>query len=144
MIDEAQFRTLMQVDRRRAQAGSVVDNNLSGQETIVGTNALLANGMVAKVAYAADKGNTLTVQDNSIHVPHGQYVLIDNGTFLTAVRAEAMRHWTAPRESIVFAEAPQNIDIPRLGPVYRFERTLLKANDTLVIQLSYQWEGDAK
>jgi hypothetical protein len=116
-----------------------VEANRRGQETIVGTEALIANDWTVTVVAAGDAGNTLDAKDNSIDLPHGAYILIDSGGYLTAVRAGQMQHWTEKTEpsSIEFVEAPQDISVPRVGQLVRLEKTLVKPTDSLVITATY-------
>lgn len=140
-IDEAQFRTLSELSSRRPASAGMVDENLRRQETIVGTAALLANGMVADVTFAADADNTLDVVGNSLKLEHQRYVLIDNGRYLTAVRADRMQHWTETPSFIPFAPVPQTIEVPRVGQRVKLEKTLVEPTDELVIRADYVWKG---
>ena len=142
VVDEAQFRTLMELDASRRAGGRAVAANPRGQETIVGTDALIANGMIVNPTFAGDRGNTLDINDNGIVLPHEQYVLIDNGAFVTVVRAGEMAHWTQRDEGVQFAEVPQDIEVPRVGALARFEKKLVKPGDDLVIRVTYLYEGD--
>ena len=86
MVDEAQFRTLMEVDARRRD--DRVDANERYQDTIVGTDALLANDWVGNVLQSSDADNTFDINGNPIRLSHEKYILIDNGRFLTALDAK--------------------------------------------------------
>jgi hypothetical protein len=144
VVDEAQLRTLMELDARNAMAGLFVPRNGRSQETIIGTDALIANGWVANESFAGDRFNRLNVNENLIDLPHEKYVLIDNGRFLTAVRAGQMQHWTEPAAWFQFAEAPQDIDCVRAGRMVKFEKTLVKPTDELFIGAEYSWKGGAR
>ena len=141
LVDEAQFRTLMQQDDRNALDGRKAAPNTRFQETIVGTDALLANGWVANLSYAGDRANRVDLNGNDIQLTHGKYVLIDNGGFLTAVRTGEMQHWTEQTAAVVFAEVPQDLDVPRAGQLVKFEKTLVKPNEDLVISATYSSKG---
>ncbi|MBL7134115.1 MAG: hypothetical protein ISS78_08455 [Phycisphaerae bacterium] len=142
VVDEAQFRTLMEVDARRRDGR--IDANERYQGTIVGTDALLANDWVGNVLQSSDADNTLDINGNPIRLSHEKYILIDNGRFLTAVRAGQMQHWTQKAEAVAFVRAPQTIDIPRVGELVKLEKTLVKPEDELVIRFNYQWKGAGK
>ncbi|KPJ51922.1 MAG: hypothetical protein AMS16_07135, partial [Planctomycetes bacterium DG_58] len=142
VIDEAQFRTLMEFSDANGDAD--VEANPSGQETIVGTDALIANGMMANPEFAADRWNRLNILDNPIKLSHEKYVLINNGSFLTAVRAGAMQHWTQKSAPVFFVRAPQHIDVPKVGRLVRFEKTLIEPKDDLVIRAKIYWKGGAR
>ncbi|NQT87656.1 hypothetical protein HQ560_12875, partial [bacterium] len=84
-VDEATFRTLVELDAKTGRR--VVSPSQRFQETIVGTDALVANDMTANVTFAADAGNTLNITNNPITLKHEDYILIDNNGYLTAVKA---------------------------------------------------------
>ncbi|HUU21114.1 MAG TPA: hypothetical protein VM389_01135, partial [Phycisphaerae bacterium] len=140
IIDEARFRALRDLERRRRTA-EAVPANPRFQETIVGTDALLANGMIANNPYAAERYNEFDINDNSIILPHDQYILISNGGFLTAMRAGAMQNWREQPEDVRFAEVPADFDVPAVGREARFERKLLQPTDPLFIKAEYAWKG---
>jgi len=141
-VDEATFRTLNELDAGNKRKVAAPNQRL--QETIIGTNALVANGMLANVAFGADVGNELNIADNPIKLQHEDYILIDNGGYLTAVKAGQMQHWTQAPAAVQFAEVPQDIDVPALGRLVRFEKTLVDPTDDLVIRAAYSWKGDTR
>jgi len=143
VIDEAQFRTLNSLAADNPILKSIAAAQ-RGQETIVGTDALLANEMVANASYAGDRDNTIDIADNPIRLPHEKYILIDNDDYLTAVRAGAMQHWQEKTRYVQFAEAPQSIDVPPVGRLAKFEKTLVKPTDRLVLKVEYDWKGVAR
>jgi hypothetical protein len=116
----------------------MVNENGRLQETIVGTGALLANGMVANLAFAGEKGNSLTVSSNDIALPHEKVLLVDSGGWLTAVKAGAMQHWTERLIPVTFPQVPQAIEPPRVGRLVKFEKRLLEPTDRMVIGLEYE------
>lgn len=140
VADEAQVRTLLELSQRNG--GNAALANLGGQETIIGTDALLANGMTANATFAADTGNTLNINDNPVSLPHDRYILISNGGYLTAVRAGAMQFWTEKPQEVKFAEVPQTLDLPRAGREVRFEKILVEPSDELVIRADYTRKGN--
>jgi hypothetical protein len=139
VVDEAQYRTLMQMGAARAKGTAPFDVASHKQDAIVGTDALLANHWRANVRFGGDAGNTLDINDNPIDLPHEKYILIDNDGYLTAVRAGAMQHWTeSPREERL-VEVPEEIDVPRVGQRIKLEKTLVKPTDPLVLRVEYTW-----
>lgn len=141
LADEGQVRTLLEQEaRRRADAQSVPANDRL-QETIVGTDALLANGMTLNESFAEDRGNWVDIRGNSIRLAHEKYVLIDNGGYLTVVRAGPMQHWTQAPADVRFPEVPQDIPLPHVGRLAKFEKTLVKPREELVIEFTYVWKG---
>ncbi len=142
VINEAQFRSLMELDAELTRRhGRPVAANERLQETIVGTDAFLSNSMVANITFAGDKGNTLDISSNTVNLAHEGYLLLYNGQHLTVVRAGAMQHWRETPTDAGFVEVPQNIEVPRVGQLFRFERTLLKPSDQMVLRVEYKWKG---
>ncbi|MBS3820767.1 MAG: hypothetical protein KGY81_03290 [Phycisphaerae bacterium] len=140
-VDEAQLRTLMDLELDlRGQSLAQYQQNF--QDTIIGTDAWLANSMTANPSRATAEGNVLTINDNPISLEHEQFVLIDNGGTLTAVAASKLARWDTPIAPIVVAASPQTIDIPRIGRVIRFEKKLINPQDRLVLEIRYEPKGD--
>ena len=144
VIDDAQFRTIMELEARRGGAAGHVPSNQRIQETIVGTDVLLANGMIANDSFAGDLGNTMDINGNAIDLPHEKYILISNGSYLTVMRAGQMQHWTEPIADVRFAEVPQTIDVPQVGRLVKFEKKLIQPADKLFIRASYVWKGESQ
>jgi len=152
VIDAAQFRTLRQMEARRGPAfqaaGVAAPSNLllGGQATVIGTEALLANGMTVNPTFGGDLYNGMDVRGNPIRLEHERYILIDNndGT-LTAVKAGAMRHWAdVSARGAGLAAAPQEFEVPRVGRLVRLEKALLDAGEDLTIHATCTWKGDGK
>lgn len=133
--DQAQVRTLMEQESRGTAGPDAVAANDRLQETIVGTDALLANGMRLNAAFAEDRSNTVDIGGNALGLPHDKYVLIDNGGYLTAVRMGPMQHWTEPPADVRFPDVPQEIQLPHVGRLEKFEKTLVKPGEQLSISL---------
>ena len=140
VVDEAQLRTLRDMEARRSGRGRRVEANPRFQETIVSTDALLASGQTANVAFAGDRGNTIDIAGNPVRLAHEKYVLIDNDGYLTAVQAGEMQHWTQQAKPVEFAEVPQELDVPRVGRLVKLEKTLIKPTDELTIHATYTWK----
>jgi len=143
VVDEAQLRAVRELAARQGAAAAAVAPNDRWQETIVGTDALLANGGVANLAFAADTRNTLDLNGNTVVLPHEKYVLIDNGGYLTAVKAGEMQFWRQrPKvEAVQFADVPQEIEVPAVGHLVKFEKTLIEPADELVIGAEYEFRS---
>lgn len=142
VIDEAQFRSLMELDAANtSRYGRAVAPNARMQETIVGTDALLANEWIANPSFAGDRANYLYIGGNDIPLAHDSYLLIDNGRFLTAVRTSPMQDWRETPADVEFVQVPQNIEVPRVGQLVRSEKTLLEPSDRMIIRAEYTWKG---
>ena len=145
-VDEAQLRTLRQLAGRQDEPASAVAANPRLQNTIVGTEALLAGGQRAYVARALEGSNTFDIAGNPIDLSHEKYILLDAGGYVTAAKASQMQHWTqqVSKEDVGFADVPQELDVPRVGNLVRFEKTLIRPADRLTIRAEYTWKGAVK
>ena len=145
VINEGQLRGLMDVEQRHAgaAAGSGLVRD-AYQETVVGTDARLANSGVANVSRAADDANTFFYNGNTVQVTHDDYLVVDNGGYLTAVKSGRMQHWTVEAAPVRFPGVPAAVVVPAVGHTVKFEKTLLDASDTLELVADYTWEGDER
>ena len=80
----------------------------------------------------------------NVPVGHDDYLLIDNGSYLTAVKSGQMRHWSAEVEAVRFPGVPAIVMVPVVGRTVKFEKTLLDAGDTLELVADYTWQGEGK
>ena len=147
VIDAAQFRTLMEIDAQAAAGPSRMDANGIDQDAIVGTDARIANGWVANVAFADEDANTIDINDNPVALLHGKIILIDNGRYLTAVKAGRMQYWTEAaerQEALSLVDVPQDIEVPPAGRLLKFEKSLVQPDEPLVIGLEYAWKGGGR
>jgi len=48
------------------------------------------------------------------------------------------------QEDVGFADVPQELDLPRVGELVKFEKTLIRPADRLTIRADYTWKGAAK
>ena len=137
VVDEAQLKTLLELDAAKKRGR--VAANPNAQETIVGTDAWLPNSMRANVRFAGDTGNTLDINGNPIQLAHQSYILINNGSYLTAVQANPMQHWTEAMNPLPFAVTAPEIEVPRVGRLVKFEKALVEPGDELVLRASYRY-----
>ncbi len=145
VINEGQLMGLLDVEQRRHETSSAATPARNAyQEAVVGTEALLANGQVVAVERAADAGNTLGYNGNSFQVAHDDYVVVDNGTYLTAVKSGRMQHWTTEAAPVRFPGVPAAVVVPAVGHTVKFEKTLLDASDALELAVDYTWEGEER
>jgi hypothetical protein len=145
VINEGQLLGLLDIEQRRAAPGAppFLTQEVH-QEAVVGTQAVLANGGQVTIARAADDWNSLDYNGNDVRVAHDDYLLLDNGTYLTAVKSGRMQHWSAEVEPVRFPGVPAVVMVPAVGRTVKFEKTLLDAGDALDLVTDYSWEGDAK
>lgn len=137
IIDEAQYRALVEIEGLRPSLPNA-NPNRTLQETIVGTRAHLANRDSLNVVLTAESANGMEIAGNTIPLPHDSYMVISNGDTLTIVKAGAAQHWTDAPADIGLAEVPQNIDVPRIGQLFRLEKTLLEPSDSTIIRIDYR------
>jgi hypothetical protein len=145
VINEGQLLSLMDIEQRmpighRAAAprGEV------RQDAVVGTPAVLANGGMVSIAQAADNANTLSYNGNTLRVAHDDYLLVDNGRYLTAVKTGRMQHWATETPPVRFPGVPAAVTVPVVGRTVKFEKTLLDPGDSLELVAEYTWQGEEK
>jgi hypothetical protein len=141
VVDEGLYRTLSEIAGRMGGARTIVEN-LRRANTIVGTDAELSNRMLGNVAYAGDFFNMVDVAGNPIRLPHEQYLLLADDGYITVVRTGRMQHISEAPAAVTFADAPQEIPIPRTGAEIKLEKTLIQPTDNLDIVIQYHWKGD--
>jgi autotransporter-associated beta strand protein len=145
VINEGQLLSLMDIEQRmpighRAAAprGEV------RQDAVVGTPAVLANGGLVSIDQAADDANTLSYNGNTLRVAHDDYLLVDNGGYLTAVKTGRMQHWATEAPPVRFPGVPAAVTVPVVGRTVKFEKTLLDPGDSLELVAEYTWQGEEK
>jgi hypothetical protein len=145
VLDEGQLLSLMDIEQRVSNdAKAVAPQGDVRQDTVVGTPAFLPNGAVVSIARALDVGNTYSYIGNDVTVGHDDYLVVNNGGYLTAVKSARMRHWTAESEPVRFPGVPAAVTVPVVGRTVKFEKTLVDASDTLELVVDYSWQGDEK
>jgi hypothetical protein len=144
MINEGQLLALLDLEQRAANAGVSAGTNEIRLDAVVGTGALVANGGVIEIARAADKANTLAYNGNTLQVALDDYLVINNGAYLTAVKTGRMQHWSAEAEPVRFPGVPAAVVVPAVGYTVKFEKTLLDTSDALELVTDYTWEGERK
>jgi hypothetical protein len=144
VVDEGALLNLMDLEQRDNSAPPPGAARDVYQDAVVGTQALLANGAVLDLARAGDQGNTLTYNGNDIQVVHDDYLLVDNGSYVTAVKAGEMRHWAAEAEPVKFPGVPAAVVVPAVGRTVKFEKTLLEPEDVVELVTEYTWEGEQR
>jgi tetratricopeptide (TPR) repeat protein len=144
MANEGQLLALLDLEQRAANTGVAAGTNEVRLDAVVGTSALVANGGVVEIARAADKANTLAYNGNTLEVPLDDYLVINNGRYLTAVKTGRMQHWSAEAEPVRFPGVPAAVVVPAVGYTVKFEKTLLDTSDTLELVTDYTWEGEKR
>jgi autotransporter-associated beta strand protein len=145
VANEGQLLSLLDVEQRQ-----VAQETLAGlrrearQDAIVGTDALIANSGTLNIAHAADDNNGLRYNGNDVTVQHDDYLLLDNGGYLTAVKTGRMQHWSEEVEPVRFPGVPAIVMVPVVGHTVKFEKTLLDASDILELVMDYTWQGEEK
>ncbi|HET6441941.1 MAG TPA: hypothetical protein VFH53_06140, partial [Phycisphaerae bacterium] len=141
VIDEGAIRNLMDLEQREGGAPAVQEFH---QDAVVGTQALVANAAVVDVARAGDIGNTFDYNDNPVEVGHDDYLLVDNGSYVTAIKAGRMQHWSVEADPVRFPGVPAVVVVPAVGYTVKFEKTLLEPEDSVELVGAYQWQGDER
>jgi hypothetical protein len=145
LANEGQLLALLDLEQRAANTVGVAPPAAEvRQETIVGTEAIVANGGTLDIAHAADETNTLSYNGNTLKVAHDDYLVISNGGYLTAIKTGRMQHWTAEVEPVRFPGVPAAVVVPAVGYTVKFEKTLLDPSDALELVTDYTWEGEKR
>jgi len=144
VIDEGALLNLMDLEQRDRNAPPPGAARDVYQDAVVGTQALLANGAVVDLARAGDRDNTLDYNGNDIQVRHDDYLLVNNGSYVTAIKAGEMQHWSAEVEPVKFPGVPAAVVVPAVGRTVKFEKTLLEPEDVVELVTQYTWEGEAR
>jgi len=143
VVSEGQLRGLLDLEQRSPASGAAgVATGEFRQEAVVGTSAALANGATVAIARAADDSNRFAYNGNELDVPHDDYLLVDNGRYLTAVKSGRMQHWAVDVEPVRFPGVPAAVVVPEVGRTVKFEKTLLDPKDSLELVADYTWEGE--
>ncbi|MBE3095961.1 MAG: hypothetical protein IMZ44_02380 [Planctomycetes bacterium] len=145
VINEGQLLSLMDIEQRIpvGQRAAAPQGEVR-QEAVVGTPAVLANGGLVSIAQAADDANSLSYNGNTLRVAHDDYLLVDNGGYLTAVKSGRMQHWAAETPPVRFPGVPAAVTVPVVGRTVKFEKTLLDPSDSLELVAEYTWQGEEK
>ena len=144
VVNEGQLLGLLDIEQRDAAAPPPSIPRELGQDAVVGTQALLANSGVLDVTRAGDDANKLSYNDNDIQVAHEDYLLVDNGSYLTAVKSGRMLHWSAEVEEVRFPGVPAAVVVPAVGYTVKFEKRLLDPEDPVELATQYTWEGEER
>ncbi|HUU91154.1 MAG TPA: hypothetical protein VM238_08090, partial [Phycisphaerae bacterium] len=146
VVNEGQLRGVMDVEQRGT--GAALSGQLpprdAYQEAVVGTDALIANGVAVSISRAEDVRNTLTYNGNALPVAHDDYLIVDNGAYLTAVKSGRMQHWSVEVEPVRFPGVPAAVVVPTVGYTVKFEKTLLDVSDRVELSADYTWQGDER
>jgi len=145
VINEGQLLSLMDIEQRMPVGHrAAAPQGEVRQEAVVGTPAVLANGGMVSIAQAADDANSLSYNGNTLRVAHDDYLLVDNGRYLTAVKTGRMQHWATEAPPVRFPGVPAAVTVPVVGRTVKFEKTLLDPGDSLELVAEYTWQGEEK
>ncbi|MFO7900607.1 MAG: hypothetical protein R6V58_16295 [Planctomycetota bacterium] len=137
VVDEGQVRALFDLYQRFSQQDAFRVNPMDNPSAVGGGTAIANNDLINVLA-AGDDRNTVDYNDNRIALPHDKYLLISNGDYITAVRATETRHWTEQAEAArIVPEVTPRIDLPLVGRVVKFEKTLLQPEDDTTVRAAY-------
>ena len=146
ILDDAQLKTLYDLNRGFGdkELQSQLDNDkVKGQQNIdfiVGTRNKIA-GLGLTNSYTNIETNGFVFQDTEIKVPHDHYLAIDNGDYLTIIKAGQSRNWLERGEIPLL---PQDehlaINLPIIGQAVHFEKTILDAGESPDVVIDYKYK----
>jgi hypothetical protein len=138
IVDEGQLGALLALEQRRAPHEWVPSRGQ--REIVAGTGTVLSNYVRLDLETAAAATNFIQLPEQLVQLPHEQVLLVSSNNRTIAVRASATQFWTEPPEAPEIREVPVEIELPAVGAAVRFERTLLKPEDELVIECDYTYK----
>ena len=129
VIDEAQYRAL-------ANGAVMLDpNEVSSyqqqRDVVVGTPNWVA-GQKFKLESSDGLVNTMDIGGTEVSLPVARYAVVNNGDSLSVIKAGEVRGWQekALRPVEVAMAERFDIELPLVGVVLRFEKTLLEAGES--------------
>ena len=129
ILDSAQLQTIMQA-AQASQGQATLDSDR--RDVIVGAKNDVANEAVTISESGADF-NGLVVGGTELNLLHNNFMCINNGATLTVIGAGEVRDWgVAPAADpvpVVSLDQHQ-LQVPELGQLLRFEKTLLAAGES--------------
>ncbi|MCX7049276.1 MAG: hypothetical protein NTX50_27795 [Candidatus Sumerlaeota bacterium] len=147
VLDEAQYQTLAQAAQQTdafdlpAPEGVPIGRQ-DKREVIVGTPNTVV-GQQFRLGQSAAFSNGLIVDGTQIELPNNRYLAVDNGGYITILKAGAVREWQEKDAAPVTLVAPEpplpEAIFPAVGVAYRFEKTFLTAGESPDIILSYEY-----
>jgi len=138
IVDEGQLRALLALEQRQKRSGVAVARRQ--QEVVPGTGVALFNGAVVVLNAARDDSNGLLVNGDAVQLPHACILLVSQNERLVALRAGATQFWADRPETPEIPEVPMEIEVPAIGTPVRFEKMLVRPEDSLIIESYYRYK----
>ena len=143
VLDEAQYRTLLQTGKRAGRSGTRLPDSTSDydrRDVVVGTPNTTAGQEFTLLQGGADY-NGIMVDGTRVDLPHHKYLAIDNGGYVTVLKGTEMRDWMehvqdSPEPAAAVVEP---FRVPVVGLPVRFEKTYLEAGESPGIMLTYTY-----
>ena len=144
MLDEAQYRTLLQTGERARQSGIRLPDNTSDydrRDVVVGTPNTTA-GEDFTLLQGGSTYNGITIDGTRVDLPHNKYLAIDNGSYVTVLRGTEMRNWQEQFQDVPepATTVAQPLQVPAIGVPVLFEKTYLEAGESPGIVLTYRYK----
>ena len=138
VIDRAQLLTLNELSTPSQEIIVPAEHQQVNKEVVVGTFGRIANGRSVSVSFSSNYLNKLIYEGNDVQLPFDKYFVISNGSYVTVVNAGRMRNWTEEITWNDLLPRIESIEVPRIGTLHRFEKTLIEAEDYIAIQCSFK------
>jgi len=137
ILDEAQYQTILQLLNTTPGAPALLPDAVpeaGTTELVVGTEGTAAHQQL-KIAKSGTDYNGIAINGTPVHLPHNTYLLLDNGTYISVLKAGSARNWQTPGKPLfdLQPEHPFCIDFPNIGIPVLFEKTLLAAGESPAI-----------
>ncbi len=132
ILDEAQYRTLIEISNQTTASG--IDETVT-REVAVGTGNEIADEHF-RVARSGSGWNEFTLGGVRVRTPHDRYFAIDNGDYVSVIKAGETHIWTEQNKALASMKADVfRIEIPKIGVFFKFAKTLLGAGESPDIEI---------
>lgn len=142
VVDEAQYRTILHILDSTPEGTALLPDAVpeaGTAELVVGTEGTAANQRL-RIAKSGTDYNGVSINGTQVHLPHNTYLLIDNGNYISVLKAGSARNWQTPGKPLLDLQPEQTfcIDFPNIGIPMFFEKTLLAAGESsdMIVRLN--------
>ncbi len=131
LLDEAEYTTLLQSGGQAAQPKSPEQ-----RKVIVGTLNRIANEDL-KISRSDANWNGILVGGTEITLAHDKYLVVDNGAYVSVLKAGEVANWQDHQEASVKIDTSDDyrVELPELGTAFLFEKVLLSAGESPDIEM---------
>ena len=112
-------------------------SGMEQKEIVVGTYNDVSGETLTVNSSDADH-NIISIGGKPVELEHDKYLVLDNGSSLSIIRAGAAHDWQEQGQEVDLAvNIPHRINFPRTGNSLKFEKALLGAGESPDITLIF-------